>query len=112
MTIYVFRNYLHVEIVHEAFEAEQIMFPQYLAMEPSHFLFSPHHFYIVVIEWYERFYDWLYWKTSITLRDVILLKLQLLEAAVTEKVGLLFSARVQNYQFNVSNKYLNSIEKM
>lgn len=39
----------YVEIAHEAFAAEQIMFPQDLAMAPSHLLFSPHHFYFVVI---------------------------------------------------------------
>lgn len=31
----------YVEIAHEAFAAEQIMFPQDLAMAPSHLLFPP-----------------------------------------------------------------------
>lgn len=52
MTIETFKNKLWVKIVHEAFEAEHIVFFQDVAV-----LFFVHNFYCLVIQSYDRFYS-------------------------------------------------------
>lgn len=52
MTIETFKNKLWVKIVHEAFEAEHIVFFQDVTV-----LFVVHNFYCLVIQSYDRFYS-------------------------------------------------------